>query len=54
MVPFDVVKLLFETVTPLFKRMEGGVTVFNEFNKKVDCEQSLSFPRPPEVTAFFS
>ena len=34
MVPFDVVKLLFETVTPLFKRMEGGVTVSNEFNKR--------------------
>ena len=27
MVPFDVVKLLFETVTPLSKRMKGGVTV---------------------------
>ena len=35
MVPFDVVKLLFETVTPLSKRMEGGsVTVSNEFNKR--------------------
>ena len=26
MVPFDVVKLLFETVTPLSKGMKGGVT----------------------------
>ena len=34
MVPFDVVKLLFETVTPLSKRMKGGVTVSNEFNKR--------------------
>ena len=34
MVPFDVVKLLFETVTPLSKRMERGVTVCNEFNKR--------------------
>ena len=34
MVPFDVVKLLFETVTPLSKRMEGGVTVSNEFKKR--------------------
>ena len=33
MVPFDVVKLLFETVTTLSKRMEGGVMVSNEFNK---------------------
>ena len=33
MVPFDVVKLLFETVTPP-KRMEGGVTGSNEFNKR--------------------
>ena len=34
MAPFDVVKLLFETVTPLSKGMEGGVTVSNEFNKQ--------------------
>ena len=34
MVPFDVVKLLFETVTPLSKRMEGGVMVSNKFNKR--------------------
>ena len=33
-VTFDFVKLLFETVTPLSKRMEGGVTVSNEFNKR--------------------
>ena len=34
MVPFDVAKLLSETVTPLSKRMEGGITVSNEFNKR--------------------
>ena len=34
MVASDVVMLLFETVTPLSKRMEGGVTVSNEFNKR--------------------
>ena len=34
MVPFDVVKLSLETVTPLSKRMKGGVTVSNEFNKR--------------------
>ena len=34
MIPFDVVKLLFETVTPLSERMEGGVRVSNEFNKR--------------------
>ena len=34
MVPFDVVKLFFETVNPLSKGMEGGVTVSNEFNKR--------------------
>ena len=33
MVPFDVVKLLFETVTPLSRRMDRGVTVSNEFNQ---------------------
>ena len=60
MVPFDVVKLLFETVTPLFKRMEGGVTVSNEFNKRQTASslflflthQKLlpSFPSPLDVT----
>ena len=34
MIPCDVVKLLFETVTPPSKRMEGRVTVSNEFNKR--------------------
>ena len=33
MAPFDVVKLLFDTVTPS-KRMEGRVMVSNEFNKR--------------------
>ena len=60
MVPFDVVKLLFEIVTPLSKRMEGGVTVSNEFNKRQIASslflflahQKLlpSFPSPLEVT----
>ena len=34
MVPFDAVKLLLETVTPLSKTMKGGVTVSDEFNKR--------------------
>ena len=33
MVPRDVMKLLFETVTPS-KRIEGRVTVSYEFNKR--------------------
>ena len=63
MVPFDVVKLLFETVTLLFKRMEGGVTVSNEFNKRQTASslflflahQKLlpSFPSPLDVTGAF-
>ena len=41
MVSFDVVKLLFETVTPLFKRMEGGARVLmNSINGRL---QTVSF-----------
>ena len=43
MVPFDVVKLLSETVTPLSKRMEGGVTVCNEFNKRQTASSLFLF-----------
>ena len=34
MVPCDVVKILFETVTPPSEGMEDRVTVSNEFNKR--------------------
>ena len=43
MVPSDVVKLLFETVTTLSKRMEGGVTVSNEFNKRYTASSLFLF-----------
>ena len=42
MVPFDVVKLSFEAVTLLSKRMEGGVTVSNEFDKR-QTARAVSF-----------
>ena len=50
MVPFDIVKLLLETVIPLFKRMEGGVAVSNEFNKLAHQKLLPSFPSLLDVT----